>query len=130
MSPPSRSTRSRLLLALPAVGYAALILYLSSRPGTEIPAVGVPAGDKLLHVAEYFVYGLLLLIPTWDLGWRGRALSLAVGIAYAAFDESFQTTVPGRFGDATDFAMDVVGLLLAVILAWIVARPRSSSKPA
>ena len=128
MNPPRR--RRRLLLALPAVGYALLILYVSSRPGSELPGTGVPSGDKLLHVAEYFVYGLLLLLPTRDLGWRGRAFSLAVGVAFAAVDETFQSTVPGRFGDATDFAMDVVGLVLAVVVAATVSRARAATKPA
>jgi len=49
---------------------------------------------------------------------------LAVGIAFAAFDETFQTLIPSRSGDAADFAMDVVGLLaaLAVDLAAELAR--------
>jgi len=124
VSPPTQ--RRRLLLAAPAIGYAALILFLSSRPGSQIPSTGLPFGDKLEHVAEYFVYGLLLLLPTRDLGWRGRVLSLAAGLAFAAFDEAFQTTVPGRIGDVADWAADAVGLALAVIAATLVARPRAA----
>jgi len=119
VSPPRRH---RLLLALPAVGYAAVILLLSSRPGSDLPSTGLAGGDKLLHLAEYFLYGVLLLLPTRDLGGRGTALSVAVGVAYAAFDEWFQGTVPGRFGDLADFATDVAGLLLAVVVTAIAWR--------
>lgn len=122
MNPPSR--RRRLLLALPAIGYAALILTLSSRPGSELPSTGVAQGDKGLHFLEYFVFGVLLFLPVRGLALRGRIPALAVGTAFAAFDESFQTLIPGRFGDAADFAMDVVGLLaaFAVVLAVDSAR--------
>ena len=122
-------SRRRLLLALPAIAYAALILFLSSRPGSQIPSIGIAYGDKVLHVAEYFLYGLLLLYPTRDLGWRGRVLSLAVGLAYAAFDEAFQTGVPGRAGDVFDWAADAVGLAVAVALDGLV-RARIAAKTA
>jgi VanZ family protein len=123
LKPPSR--RDRILLALPAVAFGALILVVSSRPGTDLPSTGIPQGDKGLHVAEYFVFGALLLLPCRGLGFRFRVPVLAAGMAFAAFDEFFQTFIPGRFGSAADFAMDVVGLLaaLAVLLAAELARP-------
>jgi len=122
VNPPKRSRR--VLLALPAIGYAALILILSSRTATDLPSTGIAQGDKGLHVLEYFVLGVLLLLAVRGFGWRGRLPLLAVGMAFAAFDETFQTLIPGRSGDAADFAMDVVGLLtaLAVDLAAELAR--------
>ena len=123
MDPPRRR---RSLLVLPAVAYAALIVFVSTRPGGDIPSTGIAGGDKGLHVLEYFVLGALLLLPVRGLGWRGRLAALAVGIAFAAFDESLQTAIPGRFGDAADLAMDVVGLLAAVELdlaAKLARRP-------
>ena len=126
MKPQSR--RRRLLLALPAVGFAASILFLSSRTATELPSTGVPQGDKGLHVLEYFVFGILILLPVRAFEWRGRLPSIAVGIAFAAFDEVFQTTVPGRFGDPADFAMDVVGLLAALGVDLAAQLARTTSK--
>ncbi|MBI4415560.1 MAG: VanZ family protein [Euryarchaeota archaeon] len=113
--------RSKAILAVPAIGYALLILAVSSVPGTSVPAIGVSWGDKLLHAAEYAVFGVLLLVPVRDLGSRGDALVLAVGGGFAALDEAYQTAVPGRFGDVADVAMDLVGLLL-VVLAHMIAR--------
>ena len=127
MSPPTR--RRRLLLAAPAVGYGALILLLSSRPGTDLPGVGIPYGDKGLHVVEYFLFGVLLLLPLRGFGWQGRAFVLAAGLAFAAFDEAFQGTVPDRIGDAADVAADVAGLLLAVALDATVHSARTAAKP-
>ena len=125
MSPPTRSRR--ILLATPAVAGAALILFLSSRPGSQVPATGIAYGDKLEHVAEYFVYGLLLLLPMRGLGWRGRILALGAGLVFAALDEGFQTTVPGRVGDLADWAADGAGLVFAVILAVAVSRRGADS---
>jgi len=127
VSPPTR--RRRLLLAAPSVGYAALILLLSSRPGTDLPSVGIPYGDKGLHVLEYFLLGVLLLLPLRGFGWQGRAFVLAAGLAFAALDETFQGTVPGRIGDAADVAADVAGLLLAVALDAAVHPARAAAKP-
>ena len=126
MNPPKRSRR--LLLALPAIGYAVLILVLSSRPGTDLPSTGVAQGDKGLHVLEYFVFGVLLLLPARVFGWRGRAAVLAAGIAFAAIDETFQTMIPGRFGDAADVAMDVVGLLAALAVDLTAEHVRTTAK--
>ena len=120
--------RSRLLLALPAIGYAVLILVLSSRPGTDLPSTGLAQGDKGLHVIEYFVFGVLLLLPARVFGWRGRAVVLAAGIAFATIDETFQTVIPGRFGDAADFAMDVVGLLAALAVDLTAEHIRTTAK--
>jgi len=125
MNPPAR--RRRLLLAAPAVAFSVGILFLSSRPGSQVPSTGIAFGDKLEHVVEYFLYGLLLLLPTRDLGWRGRWISLGAGLAFASFDEAFQTTVPGRIGDVADWAADALGLLLAVITASVAPRLTAKS---
>ena len=126
MSPRKRSRR--VLLALPAIGFAALILAVSSRPGTDLPSTGVAQGDKGLHVLEYFVFGVLLFLPCRGLRWQVCVPVLAAGIAFAALDESFQTFIPGRSGDPADFAMDVVGLLAALAVGWAVQLARPSAR--
>ena len=125
MRPPSRR---RSLLAAPAVAYAVLIFAASSLPGSQVPATGVPNGDKLLHAAEYGVFGLLLLLPVRDLGRRGSLVALAVGGVFAATDELHQAFVPGRSADVLDFAIDVVGLLLAVAVFALWSRWRTAAK--
>jgi len=127
VSPPKG--RRRVLLAIPAIAYASVILFLSSRPGADVPSLGIPFGDKFLHVVEYFLLGLLVLLPVSDAGWRHRLLAIALGIALAAIDESFQTTVPGRLGDVADFIVDVGGLLAAVVFDATVRPWRFTARP-
>jgi VanZ family protein len=122
------SGRARILLALPAIGWAAAIFVASSLSAERLPSTGVPSGDKVLHVAEYAVLGLLLLLPVRDLGWRGRGLALALGSAYAVLDELHQSFVPNRFADAGDVVMDVAGLLVAVAVHMAVWPPRPAAE--
>ena len=123
MRPPGR--RRRLLLAAPAVAYAALILALSSLSGSQVPSTGVSGGDKILHLVEYGILGVLLLIPVRDLGGKGALVALAAGAVFAASDEFHQAFVPGRTADVWDLAADVAVLLLVVAVAEVLRRART-----
>ena len=130
MSPPSPSSRNRLLLAVPVVAYAAVIFSLSSVPGSQVPSAGIAGSDKLLHVAEYALLGLLLMLAVRPLGGKGAIVALAVGAAYAASDEAHQAFVPGRSADPLDFAVDVAALFLAVMIVLILQRARTAARRA
>ena len=130
MSPPSPSSRNRLLLAVPAVVYAAFIFAVSSVPGSQVPSVGVAGGDKFLHVAGYALFGLLLMLAVRPLGGKGAIVALAVGAAYAASDEIHQAFVPGRSADPLDFAVDVAALVLAVMIVLVLRRARTAARAA
>ena len=113
----------------PAVALMAGIFLLSSGPvpGAAEPALAVPGLDKLLHIAEYFVLGVLLLLgihrgaPALP---HSRMLAVAVGVVYAISDEVHQALVPGRRGDFLDLAADATGVLLGVLLvAALLRRP-------
>ena len=123
MRPPGR--RRRLLLAAPAVAYAALILALSSLSGSQVPSTGVSGGDKIFHLVEYGILGVLLLIPVRDLGGKGALVALAAGAVFAASDEFHQAFVPGRTADVWDLAADVAVLLLVVAVAEVLRRART-----
>jgi VanZ family protein len=103
---------------LPVLAWAAVIFAFSS-----VPDLGTGLGGwdlvlrKLAHVAEYAVLGVLLLRAS------GRtALSLALGVAYAASDELHQHFVPGRRGSPVDVLIDAVGVVLGVLLWRRLAR--------
>ena len=115
-------------MAVPAIAYAALIFAFSAVPGSQVPSTGVASGDKLLHVAEYGMFGLLLMLAARGLGGKDAVVALAVGVAYAASDEAHQAFVPGRSADILDFAVDVAALLLAVVLVLAVRRARGAPK--
>lgn len=113
---------------LPVLGYAGLILVLSSIPGAKVPAA-FPFVDKMAHMLEYSLFGLLVgraIRFTWT--GSGRVLmtlaAVGIGAGMGLLDELYQGTVPGRTTDPLDWVVDVLAVALAVTLAQIVsARP-------
>lgn len=109
-----------------------MILLVTSVPGSDVPTVGLPHVDKLVHFVLYMVLGLLLArslrggrAPEGDRLPARALLPWAVGIAlFAAADEWHQRWVPGRSTDLMDWCADVVGGTLALLVALRpVARP-------
>ena len=120
--PPVRSSILRLLAAywLPAALYVALILMVSSKPFLA-PPIRFPYVDKVAHLAEYGVLGLLLAraLRASAPGSRGlarAAWAVAGGILVGAGDEWFQSFVPGRESSLLDVAADTLGAALAQAL--------------
>src|SRR5712692_1674251 len=87
------------------------------------------ATRKCAHLAEYFVFGLLLLRSIrsgqrgWQLHWALTALAIAA--AYAAFDELHQAFVPERTASVVDSLIDTTGAAAAQLLAWARAQWRA-----
>ncbi|HSQ60172.1 MAG TPA: VanZ family protein [Acidobacteriota bacterium] len=112
---------------LPAVAYVALIFIVSSIRGGDLPSP-VPNLDKLAHLLEYSLLGLLLgRAIRFTLGGRGRAaavgLTIAAGAVVGALDEIYQRGVPGRSSDVRDWAVDVAAVAFSVLLAqWVSDR--------
>ena len=103
---------------VPTALWAALILVLTSVPGSSVP--DGPAGlDKLVHFGLYAVLGAL---ATRALLERAPATlpslaRLLLGIAcFALLDELHQQLVPGRSADARDLVADVAGAAIAIAL--------------
>ena len=110
-------TRLR-ILAL--ILYVLLIFFVSSRESITPPGPDFIMKDKLAHVGEYFVLGLLLF---WGIGWtvsRSRIATFlflfAVGVSVAALDELLQSYIPGRRMDLFDWLADAVGIATGVAL--------------
>lgn len=89
---------------------------------------------KAAHVAEYAVFGALLLRALApDDRPTGRRVGLAVagGALLAALDESHQALVPGRTGSPGDVIIDTAGVLLgAALVALHGLRARETPAPA
>ena len=110
----------------PPLAWAGVILAATSLPSSQVPSVGVPHVDKLMHLGLYAVLGALVAralprlagaMPT-----RRTLLLALAGIAlFGAADEWHQQWVPGRSADALDWCADVVGGTFALLL---VARLR------
>lgn len=103
-----------LLRWLPAVGWAALIWWASSRPsGGATPSLAFAAAWNAAH---FVAFSVLAALVWWAVGRgaRGRALAISAAVAfYGVADEIHQLFVPGRCGSAWDVLTDASGALFA-----------------
>lgn len=112
------NARSRFLAYVPALLWAALILFLGSRSfaTVDLPDFALPT-DKLLH---FVLYGMLGVLAAW--GWRRAgqwpaimwplALALLIGVV----DELQQRGVPARGAELADWLVDAGAIVLAFIV--------------
>ena len=106
----------RLFLWVPACVYMAVIYYASSVPGDQLPG---HFWDKLAHLLEYSVLGILFLVPLAD-GRLSRATmsagakAVVLSTLYGVFDEVHQAFTPERTPDARDLLADALGAALGV----------------
>jgi len=118
------------------VVYCALMIAVTHWPNLEeeFPLVTrAPShSDKLVHVCLYIgwtvVWWRVLIRPGRPIKVRTLATLLALGVFWAATDELTQAWV-GRWPNWRDFALDLVGMGLALSVLWAchVRRSRSSS---
>ena len=116
---PSTSASRRL-----AVGYAIVVVALSSYPGLRLPEVGSGAFDKIVHFVQYAVFGFLVS-RGWG-PWRtgGAAgftpwLPVLILLVFAGADEYHQQWIPGRVPEWLDWTADIVGIASGYALgAW------------
>jgi hypothetical protein len=112
---PARTFPLRHLWWLAALGWAALIFWLSSSPyaqgGGWLLSL-FPHADKVAHAVAFGVLASFVYLAS------GRFwLALALASGYGLIDELHQMTVPGRFPSALDWLADTLGaagFLLAV----------------
>ena len=102
---------------LPVLAYVSVIFALSSQPHLQSP-LQFPNGDKVAHLGEYLVLGLLLVRAvraTLRVSRPLFAAMIAIGIVVmvGAADESFQFFIPGRQCDIFDLLADVLGGAIA-----------------
>jgi VanZ family protein len=102
---------------LPVLLYATAIFVVSSQPNLHGP-LGFRYGDKVTHVAEYLVLGLLLVRAVRAHLRVGRPLfaaTMTIGfvVLVGAGDEYLQSFIPGRTSSVFDLVADTVGGILA-----------------
>ena len=106
--------------------WAALILILTSIPGSHIPPLPVRNFDKIVHLAIYGVLGFLTA-RAWANGSRVTAVALvaiALVSCFGALDEWHQQFIPQRSMDIMDWAADTTGAAFGVIVAFATERLR------
>ena len=111
----------------PAIVYVGLIFSLSSIRGNDLPG-GFPNLDKIAHLLEYSLLGLLLgrAIRFTLAGWSRNAAAIStvlLGAAIGVADELYQRHVPGRNSDLRDWIVDVAAVTAAVLFTqWVNTR--------
>lgn len=109
---------------LPPTLWAALILILTSIPGSHIPVLPFRNFDKVVHLTIYGVLGWLTA-RAWLNGSRATALAfLAIAAIsfFGAMDEWHQQFIPQRSMDFLDWAADTTGATIGTILALTTTR--------
>jgi VanZ family protein len=111
----------RFFYKLPAILYAILVFWLSSIPKDELPEMMIFRFDKLLHLAEYTVFGILLMLAystsqSRRVTERASLFALTTGILYGGTDELHQLLVPGRYASVFDLIADAIGISLGIYL--------------
>lgn len=112
--------------------YIILIIGLSSIPGEGISDIKLLSEDKLLHLIEYMIFGILVTRAfAFRMTQQMKIFLIAVLIAgiFGALDETYQNLIPGRESSYTDWIADLVGAVLGslVYLQWKLYRDK---KPA
>ena len=127
---PRAGTRSAfktiLIYWMPVLLYITLIVAVSAQQNL-VPPFQFRNADKLIHVGEYFVLGVLLARAT-HASFRAQdllvpaLLALGLGLAVGAGDEYFQSFIPGRDSSPLDWLADSFGVALAQFAYLILGR--------
>jgi VanZ family protein len=125
--------RARRAAAIAALGWAAVLLYLGSRPGESLPGkdlLAVPGADKICHAAAYGILGALFAYALGPCSLpRALLLGAIAGALWGTLDEGVQGHVPGRTPSWADLLADSVGAACGGLLAGSRRRsiPRAPS---
>jgi VanZ family protein len=114
----------RIIAAVAAILWAALIFGLSSIPGS-----GFPAHPNVLnvgaHFCEYLILAVLIALAFNSPNrafWKTALIALIIASLYGASDEVHQLFTPGRFSDPLDWVTDTLGALVgAAATIWILS---------
>lgn len=119
------------------VGVIAVMLTIlagSSVPGNSIPKVFELTPDKFIHCFEYIVFGCFLfrwlrLELVYATSMKINSLTFLLGSLMGAIDECYQRLIPGRSSDVWDWAIDTVGISLAIfVMTYVVKRKEDQKK--
>jgi len=100
--------------------YCALVLYVSSISSGELPKTGVAVSDKVIHLVEYAIMGVL----AWGAFGKGSSGFpwglLAFCACFGIADECWQDWLgTGRSPDVWDAAADAAGAFIGLILSMV-----------
>ena len=101
------------IIHLLTISFVSLMIIGSSLKGNSIPKFYMFTLDKLLHIVEYFIFGVLLYFSIVGITKYPIILSLILGTFYSFIDELYQSTVYARDASGFDIIADIIGLILS-----------------
>lgn len=115
-----------------AILYAMLIIGLSSVPGRSFPDIKWLSQDKLIHIGEYLIFGILVgQVIAFRVTARSRIFlfTLLLAGAFGALDEVYQTLIPGRDNSYADWIADLMGVIAgsSLFLLWRYYRDQAAA---
>ncbi len=102
---------------IPAILYAIFILSLSSISGSNLKSPAFSQYDKILHG---ILYGGAYLAFYYAM--RNPFMTLVLVLAFAGFDEYYQSFIPDRHSNIYDWIADAIGATTLMILCLIYER--------
>jgi len=93
-----------------------LILGVSSLPGENIPKLMLLNFDKLIHLVEYFILGVLLMKSMKNISTKMLIYVIPFGIFFGIMDEYLQSFILGRFSSSLDVLADTIGVFIGSLL--------------
>lgn len=93
------------------ISYMLLILIVSSIPGMSFPDIKILSYDKLIHIAEYSIFGILFFSSFLPLTTKRSIIILSFAILFSILDESLQSFIPGRHASSFDVIADIIGII-------------------
>ena len=102
----------RILLIL----YMALILTLSSLPAQTLPKTWLLNWDKLIHLIQYFILGVLAMKSLKKININSVILVIIFGLLFGSIDKFLQSFISGRFSSALDVLADTIGTAIGALL--------------
>ncbi len=98
------------------VAYMILILGLSSVPGQSLPKTWLLTWDKLIHVIEYFIFGILAMKSMNTVSSKMLLVVIPFGMAFGITDEYLQSFISGRFSSGWDVLANTIGVTIGALL--------------
>ena len=105
--------KNHTIIHLLTISFVSLMIIGSSLKGTSIPKSYIFTLDKLIHIVEYFIFGVLLYFSIVGITKHSIILSLTLGMFYSFIDELYQSTVFARDASGFDVIADIIGLILS-----------------
>ena len=93
-----------------------LILIVSSVPGQYFPKTSLLTWDKLIHLIEYFILGILVMKSMNQVSSKMLFYVIPFGIIFGIIDEYLQSFISGRYSSGWDVLADTIGVAIGALL--------------